>query len=66
MATTQEEIERLEAAIASGARRVEYSDKEIEYRSLEEMNRILKDLKNKAVPRNRFLSGFYVDVDKGL
>ena len=34
---TQEKLDALECAIAEGALRVKYSDKEIEYRSLKEM-----------------------------
>lgn len=36
-AFTVERLEALEIAIASGERRVKYSDKEVEYRSLDEM-----------------------------
>ena len=34
---TLERLEKLEAAIADGVRRVKYTDKEIEYQSLEDM-----------------------------
>jgi hypothetical protein len=37
---TKENLNSLEAAIAEGAMRVKYSDKEIEYRSLKEMLKI--------------------------
>jgi len=37
---TVERLEALECAIIEGTRRVKYSDKEVEYRSLEEMMRI--------------------------
>ncbi len=37
---TQEDLDAIEDAIAKGARRVKYTDKEIEYRSLKEMMEI--------------------------
>lgn len=39
-AATQTELDILEAAINSGATRVKYQDREVEYRSLEEMMQI--------------------------
>lgn len=45
---TQENLNALEQAIAEGAKRVKYSDKEIEYRSLEEMLKI-RDLMKKEL-----------------
>lgn len=40
MAYTQTQLDALEAAIAEGALKVEYGDKKVEYRSLNEMIRI--------------------------
>jgi hypothetical protein len=40
MAWTQTDLDALEAAIAQGALRVRYSDKEVQYRSLAEMLQI--------------------------
>jgi hypothetical protein len=37
MAFTQEQLDALEAAIAQGAKRVKYADKEVEYPSLKDM-----------------------------
>lgn len=45
---TQERLDALESAIAEGALRVKYSDKEIEYRSLKDMMKI-RDLMKKAL-----------------
>jgi hypothetical protein len=42
MAFTQQQYDKLEAAIAQGATLVKYDDKEVRYRSLDEMMRILK------------------------
>lgn len=41
MAMTEQDIAKLERAIATGARRVRFADREVEYRTLEEMQDIL-------------------------
>lgn len=41
MAWTQSDIDKLKRALASGARRVRFADREVEYRSLEEMREII-------------------------
>lgn len=41
MAYTQQQIDTLKAAIAEGALTVRYADKQVTYRSLDEMIRIL-------------------------
>lgn len=43
---TQDQLNSLEAAIADGALKVKYSDKEVEYRSLEEMFKIRDTMRN--------------------
>jgi len=45
---TKENLKNLEAAIAEGAQKVKYSDKEIEYRSLKDMLKI-RDLMRKEL-----------------
>ena len=40
MAYTQADLEAVEKAIASGTMRVKYQDKEVEYRSLTDLERI--------------------------
>lgn len=45
MAYTIEQVTALEAAIAEGALTVKYQDKQVTYRSLDEMLRILKLMK---------------------
>ena len=45
MAYTSEQITALESAIAEGALRVKYADKEVEYRPLDDMIRILNIMK---------------------
>lgn len=37
MAWSQTDLDKLEAAIAAGVRRVKYSDKEVEYQSVDDM-----------------------------
>lgn len=37
MAWTQDDLDKLEKAIALGVRRVEYSDKKVEYNSIDDM-----------------------------
>lgn len=47
MTVTQSDIDALKAAINSGARAVTYSDgSEVQYRSLEEMRSILRDMQS--------------------
>ena len=38
---TVEQLQQLEASLASGERRVKYNDKEVEYRSLNEMRELI-------------------------
>lgn len=45
MALTQSDIDALEMAIASGVKKVKFSDRETEYRDLSEMKEILRDAK---------------------
>lgn len=45
MAFTQEQVDALEKAIAEGATRVKYADKEVEYRSLSDMIQLLNLMK---------------------
>lgn len=43
---TLEDLEKLEKAMAEGALRVKYKDKEVEYRSLREMERLRDQMRN--------------------
>lgn len=61
MTWTTADYNTLCAAIASGARKVKYEDKEVEYRSLNEMLRIRKQMEaelglNSGRPRRRMAS----------
>lgn len=61
-AWTSEDLAALERAIAQGALRVKYGDKEVEYRSLSEMMRTLdiirKDLGISTGNKNRKFAHF--------
>tara|TARA_R110000803_G_scaffold162194_1_gene225787 strand:+ start:2667 stop:2906 length:240 start_codon:yes stop_codon:yes gene_type:complete len=48
---TEENLANLEAAIAEGALKVKYADKEIEYRSLKDMLKIV-DIMKKALGKD--------------
>lgn len=50
MAYTQEQIDVLEAAIGQGVLEVQYADKTVKYRSLDEMLRILNMMKGIVDP----------------
>jgi hypothetical protein len=64
---TSEQLQKLEEAIAQGALRVKYSDKEVQYRSLDEMMRI-RDMMRKALNVNsdQYPNRIYPTVSKGL
>lgn len=53
MAYSQADIEALEMAIASGAKKVKFSDRETEYRDLAEMKQILNDMKASVTGKRR-------------
>jgi hypothetical protein len=54
MTWSPEDLAALERAIASGARRVRYADREVEYRTLEEMLRVRAEIRGAlAPPRQR-------------
>ena len=46
--SSSSDIERLEQAIVSGHQRVQYKDRTVEYRSLDEMERTLARMKREA------------------
>ena len=53
MAYSQADIDALEMAIASGAKKVKFSDRETEYRDLAEMKQILNDMKVSVAGKRR-------------
>lgn len=63
---TQEQLTALEAAVAQGTLRVRYGDKEVEYRSLAEMLRVI-DMMRKELGIVKNDSGRkYASFSKGL
>ena len=68
MAYTQQQIDILKAAIAEGALTVRYSDKQVTYRSLDEMLRILSLMEQEVGSSNiEAASGIvYGSFSKGL
>jgi hypothetical protein len=66
MAYTIEEYNTLKSAIAQGAVRVKYADKEVEYRSLGDMKAILRDMENELFPKNRNNGRTYASFTKGI
>lgn len=61
---TWEQLEALEKSIAEGVKRVKYQDKEVEYRSLDEMLALANAIRaalcpNDDAPRSRRTVGVY-------
>lgn len=48
MAFTQAQITALESAIATGATRVRYADRDVQYRDLDEMEKLLAKMKRQV------------------
>lgn len=69
MAFAQEDIERLEQAIAKGERIVRFADRSIEYRSIKELiearDRMLTERSNQQPPQRSRLTRLY-HAGKGL
>lgn len=65
MATVnQADIDALELAIRSGAKKVKYRDRETEYRDLSEMKQILADMKAEMTGSKR-PSSFFSSYGRG-
>jgi hypothetical protein len=62
---TQDQLDALEAAIAEGVQTVKYQDKEVTYRSLDEMIKV-RSLMRKALGVETSQQRVYATVDKGL
>jgi len=60
------ELQALEAAAASGTRRVKYADREVEYRSLTEIRSLIVEKRRELGLSKRGLSFDYLKVDKDL
>lgn len=66
MAFTIAQMNALEAAIAQGALRVRYSDKEVQYRSLDEMLQLLATMQSQLGVSKRSNKRFLAKHSKGL
>lgn len=60
------DLQMLEKAIAQGALRVKYADKEIEYRSLDDMLRLADLMRKDLGTVNPNAGRKYADFNKGL
>lgn len=65
-AWTIDDVSTLEKAIAQGALRVKYADKEIEYRSLNEMLRALDIMRKDLGISSKNGGRKYADFSKGI
>jgi hypothetical protein len=66
MAYTLEDVQRLEAAIASGVRRVKFSDREVEYQSLSALRSALEQVKRELGLTQAGFNLHYHQVSKDL
>jgi len=66
MAFTQIQIDTLKNAIAEGALTVKYADKEVTYRSLDEMRKILDMMESEVSPTTKPAKRRFAEFDKGL
>jgi len=66
MPFTLEQYEALNEAIASGTLTVEYADKKVTYRSLDDMLKIIGLMQAELFPANKPLKRKYVEHSKGL
>lgn len=65
MAWTQSDLDALETAMKGGVRKVKYSDKEVEYRDLEEMMK-LRNIMKKSLGQTKGSRKYFTNFDKGL
>jgi len=66
MAYTQADIDALKAAMASGAKRVRYSDgSEVEYREMDEMKDILRQMRHEVSPPTKPIRAFRLAYRSG-
>lgn len=66
MAYTVEQHQALTEAIAQGALRVKYADKEVEYRSLADMLAIKKLMENELFPSKKSNGRTFASFNKGI
>lgn len=66
MSFNQQQIDALQAAISQGALKVKYQDREVQYRSLDEMLQILNMMQNSVNNTSGKLKIITPEFDKGL
>lgn len=67
MAYTQADIDELKRIKASGALRAKFADREVEYRSLEELNQVLAEMEQAVNGANGTSTNYrLVSTSKGL
>jgi hypothetical protein len=66
MPYSKEQYQTLQDAIASGTLSVKYSDKEVTYRSLDDMIRVLNLMRTELFPDKRPVRRKYALYDKGI
>lgn len=52
MAYTQDDVDKLKEAISSGAEEVQFSDRRIKFRSIDDMNKLLKIMQDEVAGVN--------------
>lgn len=66
MAYTQTDYNHLCSAIAQGALKVKYQDKEVTYRSLSEMRSIKQEMELELFPSQATSGVYHPNYDKGI
>lgn len=66
MPWTQDDADRLRAAIAQGAKRVEYADKKIEYHDLNQMRQLLREMEQELGLTPKMPYRRYAQHNKGI
>lgn len=67
MAISQEDIDALQTALGTGAKKVKKGDEEVEYRSISEMRAILADMKSQLAGGKRTgIAVVYPTIGRGL
>jgi hypothetical protein len=66
MAYTQEDLDNIKAAISSGERRVRLADKEVEYRTIDEMLKVKSLIENELRGTKIGITRVYADYSRGV
>ena len=66
MAYTQEQIDSLKAAVAKGATRLRMGDEEVQFASLADMRRQIREMESEMVGATQGMSVSYPKTSRGL